>query len=153
MAPSTVRTRQVQWKSYLEFCGEFGFVPLPASPQIFSLYVAHLFDGLEFSSINNHLAAVAPLHSNCNIAPPDLSHPLIRSALDGARRQRTENPHQKRAITAAILELIASHLAIIDQPIRDPFWAAAIVAFFSLSRSADLFAASRNACFLMFSDA
>ena len=125
---------------------------MPASPQTLSLYVAHLFDRLEFSSINNYLAALAQLHLNHNFAPPDLSHPLVKSALEGARRQKAEYPHQKAGINAKILWLIAAHLKVIEQPLRDLFWAAALVAFFSLLRSANLFSAPRNTRYLRSSD-
>ena len=95
VAPGTLRTRRVQWNSYLVFCTEYAFTALPASPQTLSLYVAHLFDRLQFSSIQNYLAAVASLHINSGFPKQDFSHPLIKSTVEGARRQRAEFPNQK----------------------------------------------------------
>ena len=103
VAESAARTRAYQQKDYRNFCAEFGLQHLRATAEALSLYVAHLFDRLQFSSICNYLAAISSLHIQHNLPPPDLGHALIKTALEGARRQRPEHPLRKAGVTPGIL--------------------------------------------------
>ena len=154
VAESTARTRAYQQKDYRNFCADFGLQYLPATVDTLSLYIAHLFDRLEFSSICNYLAAISSLHIQHDLLPPDLTHPLIKTALEGARRQRLEHPLRKEGITAKVLELLGSHCHVLEKSGRIVFWAASLThsAFCSLLRSSNLFAAPRNERFLRVRD-
>ena len=94
---------------------------------------------MEFSSISNYLAAVVSLHVSHDLSPTDLTDPLVRSAMEGARRQKREFPQRKAGITPQLLRDIFAQLSVLPPTHRVAFWAACLTAFYSLLRSANLF--------------
>ena len=62
-APGTWRNLRSQWKSFLHFCEQFTFAPLPASPQTLSAYASFLScKTSSFNYVMNHLNAARLFH-------------------------------------------------------------------------------------------
>lgn len=117
-------------------------------PKTLALYVAYLHARMEYSSMRNYLAAVSAEHVRRNLTPPNLAHPVVHTAIEGARRLKHEFPFRKNAITLDVLRLLYTAAREVDYEFHEAFWAACLVAFFSLLRSSNLLACKRNARFL-----
>lgn len=152
MAASSRKTRQTQWNRYFEFCGIYGLHPLPSSESTVALYVAYLFDRLEFKSIENYVFALVALHHKHDMDPPDLSHYCVKEALAGAKRQKRASPNRRKPVTVDHLEIIHRNLNIVPKNLRKTFWAACLVAFFTLLRAGNLFKSENSSTALRVKD-
>lgn len=122
---------------------------MPASVHTIALYVACLAKRLEYSTIKNYVVAIVSLHHENNVEAPNLGHFSIKEALAGVQRQRYELPHKRLPVTLETLLALKENLRAIPSPVRNTFWAACLTAFFTLLRSANLFATgcrSSNFC-------
>jgi hypothetical protein len=61
-ADTTKRTYKTQVNSYLKFCLSYNFVPVPATQDTMSLYMAFLAKTLAASSIPGYMNAIRLLH-------------------------------------------------------------------------------------------
>lgn len=68
-----------------------------------------------------------------------MNHFVVRQALAGVQRSRLELPNKRTAITLQMLKIIKAHLGTLASELQEVFWAACLVAFFSLLRSANRF--------------
>lgn len=139
MAASSLKTRSCQWKKFEIFCGQFHFRSLPASSHTIALYIAFLARSLEFFTILNYVSALVTFHHRSNMPAPNLSSFEIKEALGGAKRCRHERPNKREPVHPNQLLAIHEVLHVLDSNIRETFWAACVVAFFSLLRSSNLF--------------
>lgn len=114
-------------------------VPLPASVKTVALFIAFLARKSEYTTIVNYTAGIASYHWHHDVEAPDLSSFIIRQALAGVRRQRRELPYKRNAILPSHLTQIRNVLPLIRNKYRATFWAACVVAFFTLLRSSNLF--------------
>lgn len=138
-AKSTQRTRMNQWAKFESFCLLHKLIRLPASEKTVCLYIAYLARSLEYTTINNYVASVASYHHYNDFETPNMNHYSIKQALAGVMRSRRELPNQRNAVTLELLAAIKDELIVIPDPVRETFWAACLVAFFSLLRSSNLF--------------
>lgn len=115
---------------------------LPASVETVCLFVAHLSETMEYSSVANYVSGLVTFHNLNDFQSPEVGHFSVKQALAGLKRERVELPHKKDALLPAHLKAILNHLHIVPEEIRVAFWGACLVAFFSLLRKSNLFAGS-----------
>lgn len=142
LAKSSLRTHKYQWESFKQLCASVGRKFFPASVNTVFFFIAHLARNLEHTTILNYTSSIVSLHHYNYCAAPDLNHFLIKQALAGLKRFRHELPHQRKPICPSDLRKMFVSLPVIELAVRDPFWAACWVTFFSLARSADFFRSS-----------
>ena len=85
-APNSKTAYKSRWKRYYSFCGEFGFVPLPASVMTICLYITHLTKTVSFVTIKNYVSSVWVLHDCEGVSHVDPEHFQIKSTMAGAKR-------------------------------------------------------------------
>lgn len=149
MAVSTLRTRQAQWRLYYKFCVQYKLTALPATSGTLCLFVAYMASkGFEYSSTLNYLHSLSALHNYQNLAGPPINHFSVMQALAGLKKQRQDRPHKKLPITIEILLFISKNITALPSRTRTAFWAACLIAFFTLLRRSNLFPAKNNKSFL-----
>ena len=111
-APQTHVAYDCDWRAFEAWCVSAGRLPLPASAETLALYAASRLDGgaasLRASTVQRHVAAIAFRHKSAGLAVPDRSE--ARAIIEGARRQRLEQPRQRSAFTPAMLRKIGAKL-------------------------------------------
>jgi hypothetical protein len=132
------------------FCKRYRLTAVPASPKTICRFATFLAieRHLEFSSIQNYIASLPSLHHAHDLPSPDITHFSVKDTLAGIRRRRVELPHRKSPLLPTHLLDIYSKLAIVPANYRATFWAACLVAFFSLFRRSNLFHSRRNTKFI-----
>lgn len=151
-ALSTNKTRTSQWKSFTSFCKEFRLQALPACERTVALYIAHLSEKLQYSTVRKYVANVISFHHANDFHAPDLSNFLINEALVGVQRTRHELPNKRNPILPQDLAILHSSLGAISKRHRATFWTACLVGFFSLLRSSNLFRKQRSNLYLTVAD-
>ena len=142
-ATSTKSTYRSQLRSYLKFCTEFKYSPVPATNVVLARYIAYLSCNLNQSSIGCYLNVIRVLHLELGFQNPLHGNFYISSLLKGVRRELAQPPAQKLPITPSILLKMYSNLNL-ARPILASFWAACLVAFFSFFRKSTLLPASTH---------
>jgi hypothetical protein len=106
---STQKSYGSAQKKFLNFCTDFGLIPLPASEEVLLSYISFLFTkGFKGSSIKVYLSAVRSLHIMHNFTLPPYS-PKLLLAIKGAVRL-TGPPDRKSPISYGILSEIIPYL-------------------------------------------
>ena len=136
-ATATKLAYKTQLRTYLKFCLEFSYTPVPVGNLQLTRYVAHLSTFLSMSSIPCYLSVIRLLHLESGFQNPLSNNYQLSSVLKGARRELAAPPRQMAPITPQILKSIYQKLDL-SQPILAAFWAAALVAFYSLFRKSTL---------------
>jgi integrase len=108
-ATSTLDSYDSDWRGFERWCAGAGRIAMPATSETLALYVAARIDGgLRVSSLERHVAAVAYQHKLAGQAVPDRVE--AREIMNGARRQRKENPRQRVALTPTAMRAICRRL-------------------------------------------
>lgn len=107
---------------------------------------------MEYTSVQNHVASIAPLHYFNDLSPPDLAHYSIQQSLNGLRRTKIERPNRRNPITPHMLFLIHKNLDYVAKKFRASYWATCIFAFTTLLRKSNLLPSKHNKHFLRLSD-
>ncbi|HVJ35193.1 MAG TPA: site-specific integrase [Terriglobia bacterium] len=140
-ASSSPETRKAYDRAYARFaawCGQGGHSPLPTTPAIVGLYIAHLFSLKPARSIATIELAVAGIAYRNRMAGHalDRRHPAIAAVLAGCKRKRKQPPRQARPI-------VADELRRVLEVCRDDFAgkrnrALLLVAFYGALRGSEL---------------
>ena len=138
MSENSKSTRTSQWKSYFEFCLEFGFQdPLPASLDMMLLYVVHLADRLQYKSIQQYLGAVWILHEMSGLGHVDPYNFELMITMRGIKRSLGDTTKQARPAT--LLDLVKIFHALDLSVSQDlAFWVALLLGFRALLRKSNL---------------
>lgn len=137
MSPSTSRTRLSQWKKYFEFCSAYSFNPLPADECLVCLYITHLTESLNYTSITNYISALWALHKVYGFKYPDPAGFLISSTLRGAKFELGNFTNQAHPMTISIMRRL--FLALDMQNLDDlVFWMMLVAGFRGLMRKSNL---------------
>lgn len=139
---NTQRTYKSQLKSYLDFCSEFDFQPVPTTVDNLCMYAAHLSHRLKPSSINQYLNIVRLIHIEVGYENP-LDNWMLKSTLKGIRRLHGDSVRRKEPITPAMLLKVKEKLDL-NCVFDAHFWAACLVLFFGTFRKSNLFPDSRT---------
>lgn len=143
-ADSTKRSYSTFIKSYLQFCALYNVLPVPASSQTVSLYIAYIADRLCANSVGKYLTAVRLLHLEAGLPNPVKDNWYIDSVLRGVRKKKGVTVTKKLPITPHILLQIKSRLDLsVHQNIL--FWGACLLGFFGMLRRSNFLPASAAA--------
>lgn len=61
-ADSTLRTRNSQWKRYIDFCMANDLIPIPGDVLSIARFLVNLAGSCKYSTCNNYLSAIIALH-------------------------------------------------------------------------------------------
>ena len=136
-AESTNRTYAAQKLVYFEFCHKMSIAPILLSQCDLGRYIAYLSRKLCFTSIRQYLNVVRILHVEAGLPNPLENNWYVSSILKGIRRVKGDASQQKLPITLDILRKIFSQLDL-HCSLDRVFWAACLVAFYSLFRKSNL---------------
>jgi integrase len=110
-ASATHTAYESDWRAFAAWCASAGRAPLPATAETLALYVtSRLQAGKRVSSVERHVAAIAFRHRSQGAAVPDRAE--ARAVLEGARRQRCEQPRQRLALSPVVFRKIARRLVL-----------------------------------------
>ena len=140
LAPSTQRTYNSCFNSYILFCQTHQLQPLPTVEQHLMLFATHLCNRTSFSNIKCHLAAIRHhdiLWGYNNDTPKPRLFMLLRAI---KRKQGKKHTKPKRIPITPVL-LLKFHQFLSSSNIstlnRCMLWAAATTAFFGFLRSSE----------------
>lgn len=102
------------WESFEAWCTARDLCPLPATPSTMARYAAESSRRWKPSTIHRHLISISVAHQAKGLQSP-MKNPLVRSTLQGIRRQNGSRKTRKEALRAHELREIVSLLP-------DDFW-------------------------------
>ena len=141
-APGTWRNLRSQWKSFLHFCKQFTFAPLPASPQTLSAYASFLScKTSSFNYVMNRLNAIRLLRLYKGFSSESFNSFTLTLTKKGLKRTMGSAPRQKHPSKPDILVSMRRFLDLTTLP-HAALWALFTTAFFSFLRKSNLVAAS-----------
>jgi integrase len=106
-AVSTRRVYRGDWKRFLEWCDDRGATPLPAAPEVVSIYLAYLAKNHLPRTIGRAACAISYAHSLAR-QPIPTADPRVRATLAGIRREiGMETRHRKDPVhSEELFELV-----------------------------------------------
>lgn len=137
LSATTRRAYQSQLSSYLKFCDEMGYKPVPIDKQHLLRYIAHISSRLSANSIPKYLNVVRVIHLECGFPNPTSGWHL-QTLIKGIQKDFGTKVNQKLPITPDIL-LRIRRLIDLEAPFWKCFWAACLVAFYGLLRKSNVF--------------
>ena len=141
-AKSTQKSYSTHLKRYLQFCGLYGYQPVPATTEQLECYVAYLAISLSYASIKNYINIVRILHLNDGYDNPIQDNFGIKCVLNGVKRTKGSVSQKMLPITPAILTKLY-HSLDLDTNVQDVmFWGACMLGFWGFLRKSNLFAPS-----------
>lgn len=103
-APNTLRAYAADWRHFTAWCAAYGATPLPASPELVTLYCVDLAEqGYRYATIERRLAAIRHEHVRAH-ERFDSRDPQLRDTLRGIRREKGTAPRPKEAILPPTLK-------------------------------------------------
>ncbi len=136
-AANTSKVYKTHLKTYMGFCLQLGYNPVPVQPIVLSRYIAFLARKLKYTSIKQYLNIVSLLHKEYGYSFNINENWRAQSVLRGIKREKGNSVTKKLPITPSILLQIKELLQM--QSVTDAnFWAACLVAFFGLLRKTNL---------------
>ena len=136
-ATSTKKSYAAHRKSYLQFCANAGYNPVPASATVIARYIAFLARRLKYSSIRQYLNIIRILHVEQGLPNPLSNSYQVSITLRGVRRSLGDKATQKLPITPELLLVINKTLNSKD-PQHTLFWGAALAAFYGMLRRSNI---------------
>ena len=136
-ADNTKRTYTSHLKSYLSFCQDMGYVPVPVSKLTLCRYAAFLAKRLSVSSIKKYINIIRILHLEVGLPNPLKEAWFLDTLIRGVARHKGLGTHRKLPITPHILLGIKSLLNL-SSPRDAVFWAACLIAFFGFFRKSNI---------------
>ena len=94
-AESTKKTYDSHRRSYLQFCHDMGYPPVPISRIQLARYTAHLAKRLKPQSISKYLNIVRLLHLEADLPNPLQENWLLQSLLKGITRVKGASVQKK----------------------------------------------------------
>ena len=106
---NTTRAYKSDFKDFENFCDEFNFKSIPATPKTVSLYITKMSRECKFSTIKRRLASIKVYHIITGNYI-DLKHPVISENLNSIKRKIGTFQKAKKPITLNELKLIISRI-------------------------------------------
>ena len=136
-APSTTRSYNVHRQTYLRFCNQMGYSPVPASSETICQFAAFLARSKSFSSVKQYLNIIRMLHLEWGLPNPIQSDYDLTLVLKGIKRTKGNVKNQKLPVTPDILLSMLNRLNM-SKVLHANVWAAALVMFYTLLRRANV---------------
>lgn len=136
-AESTLKTRNSQWKNFIQFCHSNKLVALPANEITVARFLVKIAAKCKFSTCNNYLSAVVNLHKFFGYQGSFRDCFVIQLVLKGLARRLGKSVDQKIGLTPVQL------LQIYDRLDRSSVnvitkWTAIVMSFRTLLRKSNL---------------
>jgi len=106
-APATQRAYSADWKDFLRFCAEMGFVAMPATPKTVAAYLVSIAKRRSPATVRRRLAAIRLAHRLAREAAP-AEDAEVQIALKGTRRRHGRPVQQAAAIRLTELRRLLS---------------------------------------------
>ena len=116
-APSTVLKYKSGWLRWREWAlSKFGVPVIPAKPLHITLFISELAErssqnNIGVSSIESAVYAIKWGHAMVGIEACPVSHPLVKFALEGAKRRLAQPVQPKESLSVSTVQAIATHFA------------------------------------------
>ena len=133
-AKSTQAAYKTNLKTYLRLCCYYSCVPVPASQETLSCYVAFLARSLSPSSITSYLNIIRILHLDAGLVNPLEHNWELQMVRRGVAQLKGVPVKQKLPITLVLLRDFFPFLDHYSSSFDKSFWAAALIAFFGFFR-------------------
>ena len=130
LAVSTKKSYSSQLKSYMSFCNEMNYCPVPITQTTLLRYTVYLAMRLAPQSIPAYLNVIRLLHLDSNLSNPVENNFGLNMLLKGIKRDKGIVINQALPITPELL-LSIKGLIDVSAPYWACFWAACLVAFFA----------------------
>jgi integrase len=141
-ATTTKKTYRSQANSYIRFCLNFGFCPVPATQETLVCYCAFLARTLSSNSVPAYMNVVRLMHVEAGFANPLVNNWEVTSTQKGISRLLGKPPKQKAPITIKIL--LDLYKTLSGHPEDSAFWAACLVAYYGFLRKSTLLPVSET---------
>lgn len=142
-AESTKKAYTVHLRTYLSFCSQMSYTPVPATEAVLQRYVAFLAQRLAYSSISQYLNIIRIIHVENGYKNPLQENFQIQCVLRGIRRAVGDCIVAKSPITPGLLLQLMSQLNL-QKPLDSAIWAAALTGFFCMLRRSNLLPATAS---------
>ena len=141
LAPTTRSTYSSGQKRFIEFCTHLGKLgpdgsPCPAEEWTLCLFVTHLAQSVQHSTIKVYLSAVRALHIERGLPDPLVDCFRLQRVLRGVKRSRGDAKSVRHPVTDHTLLIIFKALDM-NIPDHRMFWAACNLAYFGFLRSSE----------------
>ena len=116
-APSTVLKYKSGWLRWREWArSKFGVPVIPAKPLHIALFISELAkrsseNNIGVSPIESTVYAIKWGHAMAGIEACPVSHPLVKFALEGAKRRLARPVQPKEPLSVSTVQAIATHFA------------------------------------------
>ena len=116
-APSTVLKYKSGWLRWREWTlSKFGVPVIPAKPLHIALFISELVkrsseNNIGVSSIESSVYAIKWGHAMAGVEACPVSHPLVKLALEGAKRRFAGPVQPKEPLSLSTVQAIATHYA------------------------------------------
>ena len=134
---STLKTRNSQWKKFIEFCHDNDLQPMPASHNTVARFMVFLARTCKYSTVNNYMSAVTRLHEFYGHDMDFRGSFLLKLVMAGIKRQLGDAVSQKMPLTPSQMRDIYAHLDMTDWNVAT-MWAALIFSFRTLLRKSNI---------------
>lgn len=138
-ADSTRKTREYQWRKYINYCDRVSSTPLPFNSEIVCTFLLHLaLQGLKYSTINNEVSALI-LFGKLNDSPYDLRSDFdVHLTLKALRRILGDCAEAKDELFPSELLKIRAQVNM-DVPHELVVWTGILFLYRSLLRKSHVF--------------
>lgn len=136
-AESTLRTRNSQWKKFIEFCVSNKLTAVPADSWTADRFLVNQAKTCAYSTCNNYLSAVITLHRFFGHDRPFREYFVINMVLKGLSRHLGKEVNQKIGLTPLQLCNIYDLLDLSDINVITK-WASLMLSFRSLLRKSNI---------------
>lgn len=135
-APSTLKTRNSQWRVYIEFCMSEGLSPLPAEVTTVCRFLVNQSRRVKYNTINNYVSAINVLHKFYSYDVNFREFYLTRFVLAGLKSELGAAVEQKHPLTIEQLIIIRRNLPETEYNLT--MWAAVVFGFRTLLRKSNI---------------
>ena len=133
---TTLKTRNSQWKKYIEFCHDNDIQAMPASHETVTRFLVFLARTCKFSTVNNYSSAVNRLHLFYGYKIDFRDSFLIKLVLAGIKRQLGDFSAQKNS---SPLQMLCIYKLLDMSDIRiATMWCALMFSFRTLLRKSNV---------------
>ena len=136
-ASNTLATRNSQWSRFINFCHDYGLVPLPALPNTVARFLVWQSRTSKYSTVNNYLSAIIVLHKFYGHDCDFRDNFFIKLVLKGIKNVLGDTVKQKQPLTVEQLVQMYNSLDL-DSELELILWTVVITSFRSLLRKSNL---------------
>ena len=142
-APGTRANHRTHYNSYLKFCDEYRFNPLPADDWRYCQYAQHLaWENKVPGTIENYVSTVWTVHRLENLYCPGVDQIHYKKLTESFKKQREVPVKQAAAMTHEVLMQIFPHVNL-DSELEAVTWVSLLVGFCLVLRVSNLAPVSR----------